>query len=370
MHRIRNIINLVDDVSSVNYGIWHAAIASSGALFKQFGIESWLVSSGFDASFHPEEFPWLKIRKLESVTSSAAESFFSEFRPEDSLIASHGCWQFPTRWAAIAARAGFSWIYTPHGMLEPWSMEQKAWKKIPYFYLAEKPMAARASLVRAVGRPELLNLRKHFPDAMHIPNGIYPEQLNQRDDVSRPENRNHFLFLARLHHKKNVLPLVRAWIQSGLAAKPDCLLRIAGTDDGEKEALEKFILENPDSGITYMGPVFGEAKARLFADSDFYILPSLSEGFPTSVVEAAASGLICLISGGCNFPELLDCGAGMESGIQSDSIVRCLRNAASLENSEREAIRSRAGQLISGEFTWDIIAAKQAEAFGALLGNP
>jgi len=357
----------VDDVSSVNYGIWHAAIASSKALKEHHGIESWLVSKNFDASFRQDEFPWLNTFTADSLSASAAASFFAGFKPEDSLIASHGCWQFPTRWAAAGRKAGFAWVYTPHGMLEPWSMEQKAWKKIPYFHLAEKPLAGKASLVRAVGKPELENLKKYFPDALLIPNGIYGESLQQREQDAENSIRNNFVFLARLHHKKNLMPLLHAWIASDLAGRADCRLRIAGTDDGEKQALEDFILRHPDAGISFLGPVFGKEKTQLFRDSDFYILPSLSEGFPTSVVEAAAAGLICLISQGCNFPEILESPAGIDSGITVESIRKSLELAIGLSAEERMLRRRTGTDLVQAGYLWNSIADRQAELYERLL---
>jgi glycosyltransferase involved in cell wall biosynthesis len=253
-------------------------------------------------------------------------------------------------------------------MLEPWSMGQKAWKKIPYFHLVEKRLASKARLVRAVGRPELSNLKKHFIHAVHIPNGIYQNELSPASAIdSRSFTENRFLFLARLHHKKNVVTLANAWIKSSLAGKPEFILRIAGTDDGEKAAIEKILIQHPGCGIEFLGPVFGEAKKQLLSNSDFYLLPSLSEGFPTSVVEAAGSGLICLISEGCNFPELLDAGLALSSGMSEQSIQSALEKAVNLDPDKRRHLCTDAGKLIQSEFLWEKIAAKQASEYGLLL---
>lgn len=364
MSDLRKILNLVDDVSSVNYGIWHAAVATSGELQKTYGIESWLVSRSFDDSFRPEDFPNLKIRKLTSTDKKAAHLFLSEFNPEDCIIASHGCWQFPTRWGALAKASGFQWVYTPHGMLEPWSMQQKSWKKLPYFYLLEKPLAGKASLVRAVGKPELDNLKKHFPAAVLIPNGIYREFLRTEQPVNF---HGHFLFLARLHHKKNVLPLVKAWSDVPDELKKGRKLLIAGTDDGEKENLLQFIRQHPDSGIEFLGPVFGTEKKKRMTESSFYILPSLSEGFPTSVVEAVGAGLIPMISEGCNFPELLELQAGIDTSAEEEGIRSAIINALKMKDDDLHRMIDKARHLVEGRYLWDIIAGQQTEEYGRLL---
>ena len=50
-----------------------------------------------------------------------------------------------------------------------------------------------------------------------------------------------------------------------------------------------------------MGPQYGDEKIELLKKSHYYVLPSYSEGFPSSVVEAMSYGAIPLISPGCNF---------------------------------------------------------------------
>jgi len=364
MSRIRKIINLVDGVSPVNFGIWHAAVASSSALSKDYGIESFLVSPTIDNSFQQDLFPAVKTIQLKSVSKEAAITFFKDFNPEETIVASHGCWRYATKWAAIAKHLGFAWVYTPHGMLEPWSMEQKPWKKLPYFYLIERRLARKANLIRAVGKPEKENLEKHFQGVVHIPNGIYQSELRQTVKNDGPPV---FLFLARLHHKKGIIPLVSAWCASEIIQSSGARLEIAGTDDGEKNALESIIAQNPDRNIRFHGPVFGKAKEVLMGNSHFYVLPSLSEGFPTSVVEAIGAGLLPLISEGCNFPEILSLGAAINTGTSISSIQEALEKAIGLEQKEQDFMRQKGLKMVEESLVWEKIAGAQVLAFEPLL---
>ena len=165
------------------------------------------------------------------------------------------------------------------------------------------------------------------------------------------------------------MPLVKAWASSSLVQSSGAKLRSAGTDDGEKEKLQAFLNEMPGKNIEFLGPVFGKEKEKLLTDSHFYILPSLSEGFPTSVVEAAGAGLIPLISEGCNFPEILDCKAAIDSGKTEASIKEAIESAIRLPDSEKTAMRSRGRSLIEKEFLWDLIADSQADIYGRLLNS-
>ena len=366
MSRIRKIINLVDGVSPVNFGIWHAAVATSSALSNDYGIESYLVSPTIDISFQQDHFPAIKTIQLESVSKEAAITFFKAFNPEETIVASHGCWRFATKWAALAQHLGFTWVYTPHGMLEPWSMEQKRWKKLPYFYLIERRLARKANLIRAVGKPEMENLNKHFQKVIHIPNGIYQSELKQSHKNEGPPV---FLFLARLHHKKGIIPLVSAWCSSEIIRNSGARLEIAGTDDGEKDALESIITQNPDKNIRFLGPVFGKAKEELMGNAHFYVLPSLSEGFPTSVVEAIGAGLLPLISEGCNFPEILSEGAAINTGTSISSIQEALEKAIGLEQKELDLMRQKGLKMVKESLIWEKIAGAQVLAFEPLLAQ-
>jgi glycosyltransferase involved in cell wall biosynthesis len=106
--------------------------------------------------------------------------------------------------------------------------------------------------------------------------------------------------MARLHQKKGIVPLVKAWtkVMKNAPAK----LIIAGPDEGELSKFHHFLGGN----VVYLGPVYGDEKVKLLNEAHYYVLPSFSEGFPSSVLEAMSFGAIPLISKGCNFPEVFD----------------------------------------------------------------
>ena len=94
----------------------------------------------------------------------------------------------------------------------------------------------------------------------------------------------------------------------------------------------------------------------------------MTEGFPTSVVEAAGAGLLPLISRGCNFPELLDAGGGLDCGMDEDSIQIALEKAMYLSENEVKEMQANARSLIGAKYLWEQIAAEQAKIYGS-LGN-
>lgn len=239
-------------------------------------------------------------------------------------------------------------------------MKQKWLKKALYFHLVEKPLASRASSIRAVGSPERDNLLHYFKNVTLVPNGVYETDFEALD---RPESPITFLYLARLHYKKGVMPLVEGWKSSLLSQRQDYQLLIAGTDDGEKEKLESFLEAHPGSNIRFLGPQFEESKRKLLQLSHYYILPSQSEGFPTSVLEAMAAGLVPVITQGCNFPEAITSNRAIETSISKEDICDTLNEILQIPENERMKKASLCQQYVKENYSWSGIAGKQCALF-------
>ena len=363
MPGIRTILNFVDQISPVNFGIWHAAIATSESLFKNFGIESWVIAPESSEDIDEAQFPFIRVKRF-TPGRTKSDEILKAFDPAESLVVTHGAWQYPTRWGAEAKALGFRWVYTPHGMLEPWSMEQKWLKKKIYFALVENRLAQKADLVRAVGGPECMNLKKTFPKVEHIANGIYPSDILE---APKSDSKITFLYLARLHHKKGVIPLAEAWLKSEPGKSNRHELLIAGTDDGEKEALETLIRNSGSSNMKFLGPQFGPKKRELLEKAHFYVLPSHSEGFPTSVVEAMGAGLIPIITTGCNFPEAFQNGLAIRTTPNPNDILTALNKAFTMSMDELRRNSTIVREFARQDYLWDNIAARQVEIFGKLF---
>ena len=202
---------------------------------------------------------------------------------------------------------------------------------------------------------------------MWIHNGVGDVRL---DVVGKEHGRREFLFMSRLHHKKGVLPLMEAWAASPLSNRADCRLTIAGPDDGELNRLEAFQRNNPHvSNIRYCGPVYGEAKRELLCKSHFFVLPSHSEGFPTSLLEAMQQGAVPIISEGCNFPDVFELETGIKVEPEKESIRLGLEQAGELPESALQDLSRRARSLVSSNYTYQKIAAAQFEVFQQLLAK-
>lgn len=360
------VINLVDSLARVNYGIWNAAVNTAPALAQNHDVvsELWFPAATLDAEVElPEsltvrKLPNTKIRTLKALVEEAG------LNPETDIIVSHGAWRYPTKWASWLRSHGFRWVYVPHGMLEPWSMSQRALLKRIYYYFVEGPKTRRAAGVRAVGQPERANLLKRYRSVVFIPNG----HTSRASNFVRPQQPIQFLYLARLHAKKRPTQLAEAWLNSPLSKDPAFRLVMAGPDEGETVHIRKLLAARPSENLILSDGVYGQEKVQLLRQSHFFVLPSLSEGFPTAVVEAMSEGLIPLITTGCNFPEAFQAGLAINTGTDPANIRKAIEEAASLLPARRNELQNRCRQFAVSQYSLEVVARHQAFWYSALLG--
>ncbi len=351
------IINIIDNISKVNFGIWNAAIATAPYLKNEYNIESelWFPATKDVPKLHKS----ITLVEIENTDITNVDKLIQQqsLSTENCIIVTHGCWQYATRWGAALKKLGYHWVYTPHGMLEPWSMQQKKWKKKIYFHLVERKLSKTADAIRAVGSPEFNNLKTHYSHLSLIPNGI--DNIEYSDIKPKDNSTIHFLFMARLHHKKGIIPLINAWAKSQLCNHSSYQLTIAGPDDGEKEIMLATIEKNHTTNIKYVGAVYNKPKEALLQQSHFYILPSFSEGFPTSVLEAMQYGLIPIITEGCNFPEAIEQNLAISITTQESSITNALVRASNISPESFQKQSTETQIFITKNYSLQQIAKQQ-----------
>lgn len=309
------IIHIVSSITKINFGIWNAAIFSSEYLNERYQVKSelWICTKSEQENITPQ-IPYYFFDKKKK-TKSGFRDWIKHFDAAETIIVTHGAWLLPTKLGFWAKKEGYKWIYTPHGMLEPWGFKKGKFKKRLYFYLFEQRMNNDADAIRAVSQIEKKNLEYRLKRKIElIFNGVL---IADNSELMKSKDETNYLFLARLHSKKGLIFLVKAWAESMYECNNTNLL-IAGPDEGELELIKPYLKNN----ITYLGPIYGKEKERLLKEAHYYILPSFSEGFPTSIVEGMSHGAIPIISEGCNFPEVFSENIGYKVYPDKESIKK------------------------------------------------
>lgn len=123
-----------------------------------------------------------------------------------------------------------------------------------------------------------------------------------RGEATTPEmeekaDRPTVLYMSRLHPKKNVQGLLRAWAQV-VADRPDAQLWVAGDgDDAYVQRLHDTVATHDlGDSVSFLGFVSGDEKERVLWEAWAFALPSHQENFGVAVLEAVAAGLPVVMS--------------------------------------------------------------------------
>ncbi|OQP50834.1 hypothetical protein A4H97_03135 [Niastella yeongjuensis] len=356
------IINIVDSVDKINYGIWHAVTANAGLLAeKNINTDLWYPAKPFNSIPEVTNLP-LPDLSLSGLKEAMVKR---NLNVSEDIIVTHGAWSYATRWGASLKKQGFSWIYVPHGMLEPWPLQQKRIKKALYLHLVEKRLAKNADCIKAVSIPECINLRQFFKPSIiqFIPNGVAYEHA--RPDFEGRREPLRYLFLSRLHHKKNLVALATAWLQSKLNNNSKVEFIIAGPDEGELEKLTPLLQQS--SNMKYIGSIYDENKRQLFKQCTFYVLPSFSEGLPTSLLEAMSYGLVPVITEGCNLPEVFIENLGVKIDTDVNSIMGALDATSRWDVQKVTETGLKGKQFIKEKFSLEAVTNLQIGFYSKLI---
>lgn len=344
-------------------GVFSAAIGTAPFLYKNHNVTSELWFPGSD---YNQDFPSIQTVSLKDTGISHLKELIQSrnLDPQNDIIVTHSPWSFQSIWGKYLAAQGFKWVFVPHSNLAPWGLSQKWLKKKIYLALVEKRRLANADVIRALSVPEKEFLARMFPGKEII---VMPTGINMPPVTEKLQNATSkiFLFMARLHFVKNIIPLVNGWIASSLQNNSGYKLVIAGPDDGELEKLRPLLTLS--NNIEYVGAIYKEAKEVWLKKSTFFILPSTSEGFSVSLVEAAARGLIPIITEGCNFPELLQKKLAIETGINAGSIKTALEKCMKLDDEEVKKLGKDTQNFMQHNYNNELIAARQFELYSRLL---
>src|SRR5438876_8714841 len=257
------------------------------------------------------------------------------------ILSTHGLWKYCSvvsqRWHL---RTGRPYIVHPEGMLESWALRNAKWKKRIAALLYEDRHLRGAACLRALSEAEAQSIRAYglrnpvciIPNGVDLPERTESSELKAGNSVLQKfaQGRKILLYLGRLHPKKNVANLIRAWKQT-LDAHPqtrkEWVLAIAGWGQAGYECeLKKLASDNGlPASVSFLGPLFGQEKEAAYRVCDAFILPSLSEGLPMTVLEAWAHAKPVLMTPECNLPEGFAAGAALEIGSSPEGIAAGLK---------------------------------------------
>lgn len=221
--------------------------------------------------------------------SNAVPTFYRNFRTaRPDVVHLHNA--VPTIYAAFSAKlAGVrSIVSTRHGLLNP-PLEMVAGLK---YSIA----AAFCDWIVGICDATTTNLRSmrtiQKRKIARVYNGVAPIERVQ-SALWPPKKGFTLLFVGRLAPVKNLGLLLSAF-SVALRSRPDLSLWIVG-DGSERGSLERMAQElKIDSRVTFWGQQLD--VAHIFSAADAFIMSSVSEGLPLSLLQAFSLGLPAIVT--------------------------------------------------------------------------
>ncbi len=285
----------------------------------------------------------------------------------------HGLWQLGyVRLAKRCAALGIPFVVSPHGMLEPWAMRHKWWKKWPYFHLVEKCLLSRAGALLATGSLEAERLRRLVPGQRieSLPLGLTgdarPNYDAARAQLGWQGDERVLLFLSRLHVKKGLHLLLRALAAVERSEKTRLVI-VGGGDADYVRSVRALATELGDAlpRVDWVGEVWGHARWPYFQGADLFCLPTFSENFGLAVLEACQVGTPALTTTATPWAEYLADGRGILCEPHEDSIRGALARFFKDTLRTPEA-RQKLADWAWATFHWDALAARYLACYRSL----
>lgn len=284
------------------------------------------------------------------------------------LVHIHGLYRFPPTYAAYQARRqGVPYIIRPHGSLDPYLFDKSSrslWLKRLYERWFDLPNlhAAGAIHYTAEEERERASFLKLRAPSFVVPNGLDWAQyatLPARGGLRARWGLGEaplVLFLGRLHFKKGLDLLIPAF--DALRRRvPGVQLVIAGPEnDDYGQRVRGWVRERGlDAAVHFVGPLHGADVLQAYVDADVFALPSYTENFGMTVIEALASSVPVVISDQVNIhAEVSGAGAGLVTRCEAGEVAQALETL--LVDADRRRAMGEAGrQMVKARFTWPAI---------------
>ncbi|MCU0388524.1 MAG: glycosyltransferase [Chitinophagaceae bacterium] len=232
------------------------------------------------------------------------------------LVHIHEMWHY-SQFAATrkALKYGIPYLVSPHGELAEWMINHKPLRKMIFGAIFQKKMLLNASLVHALTIHEKQSIEQFSGQKSKI--SIIPNGLNASrfmNGVERPHPKKYVLFLGRIQKVKGCKELLQGYSQWEGRHEYDLVFVGPYEDKGYMGNLQKWIIANNlSSKVHFKGLVTGQLKQAFLHYASLFVLPSFSEGFPVSVLEAMQAGCPLIISENTRINDLMkENGAAMD----------------------------------------------------------
>lgn len=279
----------------------------------------------------------------------------------NSVIHAHGLWLMADVYPARVAREhSVPFVLSPRGMLGKAALNYSAIAKELFWHCMQKRALAQVDCFHATSEQEFEDIRSM---GLKQPVAIIPNGIDVDFTAPNEPREKAVLYLGRIHPKKGLDVLLRAWGEVE-PLSPDWELRIVGPSDSDysKELMAKGLSDGLRR-VKFLGARFGREKQLEYARASLFVLPTLNENFGMVVAEALAQATPVLCSYGAPWNRLVEENAGWWIGHSEQEWAQALLSAMRLPADELRAMGAAGREWMHTEFGWTAIASDMAALY-------
>ena len=240
--------------------------------------------------------------------------------------------------------------------------------------MIEKENLQHAERVHVTSQLELNDIRALGIKSKALLLGLGVNQFNGDELIGRignsqtmSKNKTSFLYLSRLHPKKRIEMLLSALADLDNSLKNSWTLYVAG--EGDKEYVESIYEHSRtlhlESNIKWLGHVEGAEKESLLMTVDWFVLPSASENFGISAVEAMSYGTPVVVTRDVGISDCVESyGAGYVYDGTYKELSRIITKCIDKPSIE---MRKAANKLVQANFSWKKISETLVSCYSEII---
>lgn len=353
------ITNLSNNRSS---GIANIVPLNIQSLSKKCNLSWYNLNKNYNSNFKNKNYYFSEGKEFKKIISESTID----------LVVFHGI--FFLRYffiGKVLKNKKIPYIIVPHGSLTFQALKKKRIKKWISFKIMFDTFIKNALSIQYLTPGERdLSLKKNLTQSIIIPNGI---NINRKTEKIKVKTANTLkgIFIGRKDIKGKGLDifLEACRISKDELKKNNVSIDIYGPEENNSNTfLENMISKKKIKDLVRIkGAVFGEEKKEIIRNSQFFILTSLSEGHPVSILEALALGKPCLVTKETNVAkEIEEYNSGwvakktepLEISLELKKIISDREN---LDSFSKNAI------LMSKDYLWENITKNTLDKYKKLI---
>lgn len=256
-------------------------------------------------------------------------------------------------------------IYTLHGagvdmlgagLINRTRLPMKVWKLLVEKYPFDALLSVASATLPKVAASKIMAV---------VGNGV---NISEFDKV-KTEKKGHFfkiIWVGRLEPVKGLIYLVRA-IKMLVTEHSNIQIHIYGSGPLKDKLIQEVALTKLNKTIFFHLPIYGSNKIKIFKSSDLYVLPSLSEGLPLTLLEAMAAKLPVIASDVGDISTVLKNKVSGYLVKPGDKEELTTKIDAALNNTELKKMGEAGYQTIRNRYTWDRVVNRVMKTYNSGL---